>query len=76
MYLDSFFYIVKQYFLNMFLNSTYKKTNKPLMEQGISRSALTECEKVLDLPEARCSLLKVCILFWISDPKLFFQHVL
>jgi hypothetical protein len=30
----------------------------------------------LDLPEARCSLLKVCILFWISDPKLFFQHVL
>ncbi len=76
MYLDSFFSIVKQYFLNMFLNSTYKKTNKPLMGQGISRSALTECEKVLDLPEARCSLLKVCILFWISDPKLFFQHVL
>jgi hypothetical protein len=63
MYLDSFFSIVKQYFLNMFLNSTYKKTNKPLMGQGISRSALTECEKVLDLPEARCSLLKVCILF-------------
>jgi 23S rRNA-/tRNA-specific pseudouridylate synthase len=61
MYLDSFFYNVKQYFLNMFLNSTYKKTNKPLMEQGISRSALTECEKVLDLPEARCSLLKVVI---------------
>jgi tRNA pseudouridine65 synthase len=30
-------------------------------ENGISRSALTECEKVLDLPEARCSLLKVVI---------------
>jgi hypothetical protein len=30
-----------------------------VFEQGRPRTAITHCEKILDLPEARCSLLKV-----------------
>jgi len=30
-------------------------------EKGIPKSAISQCEKILDLPEARCSLLKVII---------------
>lgn len=42
-----------------------------VIEQGIPRSAISECTKILDLPDARCSLLKVSIIKCCVDILIF-----
>lgn len=41
-----------------------------VFEQGAPKSAVSQCEKILDLPESRCSLLKVVIFYHLCTSSI------